>query len=227
MRKDPFGTLGAAVVLLSSLLTFSCGASPHDRADAVIESAVDRMVRLHHRLEAFISSVEAHAADGCEAAFPVPDSSFYFGRTDPLAERLRSAHGEYRTAVRACGAPLVRIRRQLEVARALRESWNPDGPDGISLVVSMVRRSLAGVDPDVLERALDGAGTDAEAWIALQQVNAPAGMPFEDLERQEASVVELEDRVNRFLDEYDQALSLAIERRDRFYELAGVPVPER
>lgn len=73
MRRHSLGALGTPVVVVSSFLMFACGASPHDRAEEVMQSAVERFSVLHARVDGVILAAEERGRGGCEGVDPVPN----------------------------------------------------------------------------------------------------------------------------------------------------------
>ena len=219
MRRQ---SLGITLGLVFLAFTIACAGSPHDRAEVVMESAVERLTVVHDRLTSIISSVEGSALGGCDAARPGPDIASLLRVSGQLREQMSQLHSEYLDSFNDCRISVGVVERELTDLRRLRDLFTPDG---LIAQVTTVRSRLASVAPDVLEGVLDAAAGDDEAWVALQQVNAPAGR-YVGADDWDSFLDETKETLERHMDEYAPALSLAVDKRDRFFELAGVPVPE-
>ena len=224
MRRHWLGKLAAAVVVASSLSMFACGGSPHDRAEVVMQSAVERLSALHARVDDLVVEVQERSRGGCEGVEPMPNSLLAFGKPRDLRLAMNDVNGEYQVARAGCNFTFDAIRRQSLELRELRDRL---ASEALAELVSSLRARLATVSEDALERVLDGAGTEEEAWVALNQVNS-SGFWSSVLDSVELhqQLGEVEERLNSQLDDVARYRSEAVEKKAEFYELAGEPVPE-
>lgn len=137
---------------------------------------------------------------------------------------MQDVNTEYMGARAGCNLTLVELRRQLNGMREFRDRLVPDA---VTDLVSVLRARLATVSADALERVLDAAGTDEEAWVALNRVNPSAfGSRVLDFVELDLRFAELEAVLNRQLQDVARYRPIAVQKKAEFYELAGQPVPE-
>ncbi len=218
------GALGTPVVVVSSFLMFACGASPHDRAEEVMQSAVERFSVLQARVDGVILAAEERGRGGCEGVDPVPNINLVFAVPRDVRALMQDVNTEYMGARAGCNLTLVELRRQLNGMREFRDRLVPDA---VTDLVSVLRARLATVSADALERVLDAAGTDEEAWVALNHVNSSGfGSRVLDFVELDLRFAELEAVLNRQLNDVARYRPIAVQKKTEFYELAGQPVPE-
>ena len=217
--------LGVHFGLVALMLTVACGDSPHARAEAVMESAVERLTVLHARVDGIISSVEERALPrGCAPIVAPLNIMLSFDQPSDVQSRMRDVQAEYRAAGNECVVTLRTLNRELGAARRIRDRLTPEA---LAERVTSLRARLATVPPDGLARVLDAAGTDGDAWVALNQVNLSGGsgsvLAPGDLDLR---LGEFDEYADRAFDEVARLMALAQEKRVEYFELAGEPVPE-
>lgn len=132
---------------------------------------------------------------------------------------------QYLRARSRCASVRNEIRRTFDGAVSLRDSVTAEA---LAERVTTLRARLATVPSDGLERVLDAAETDLDAWAALHQVNSSWGSwGAWSAEEIESEVPDLKERLDKQFAERASLVSLAKEKWSEYYELAGVPEPER
>jgi len=213
------------LVVVSLVLTLACGKNPHDRAEAVIESAVQRLTVVHERLDELLSSVEERAVPGRCSAVRRRLTVFYSGdKPSELLSRLDRARSDYSPLRTRCAARLSVVSLKFRDARSIRDRL---ASEALAARALALRTRVASVSPAGLERVLDAASTDAAAWVALHQVNSSEdGRSVPDLDALESWLVVFPESLSVSLDELDQVIGQAQQKRVEYYALAGEPVPE-
>ena len=217
--------LGITLGFVFSALMVACGGGPHDRAEAVMESAVERLAALHDRADGIILSVEERALpDGCTPIVVPLNIMLSLDQPSDVRSKMRDVQAERRAAANQCVVILRTLSRELGAARGIRDRLTPEA---LEERVTSLRARLATVPPDGLERVLDAAGTDGEAWVALNQVNSSGlggrVLAPDELDRRFGELAESADRA---YDEVARLMALGQEKRVEYFELAGQPVPE-
>ena len=224
MRGHWPGTLAAAVLVGCSLFMFACGGSPHDRAEGVMQSAVERLSALYVRVDDFVVEVQERSRGACEGVEPLPNSLLAFGKPRDLRLVMNDVNTEYHVARTGCNFTLAAIRRQLIELQELRDRL---ASEALAELVSSLRVRLATVPEDALERVLDATATEEEAWVALNQMNSSGfGRRVLDSAELALQLGEVEAQLNTQLDDVARYRSEAVEKKAEFYALAGEPVPE-
>lgn len=223
MQSHPLRTLGTMVGLISLVLAVACGGSPHDRAEVLMDSAVERLTVQRARLDGIISSVEERARGGCEAVHPQTDITLTWGKPPDVQRAMSDRSGEYIRVRAECLSSVRVISGELADARQARDYLSPEA---LARRVTSLRARLATVSPDVLERVLDAARTGDEAWVALNQLNASGGRGERGADEWNSVISESEELLDRELADIARSIPLAQEQWNQYHELAGVPVPE-
>lgn len=216
-------SLGTTFVLACSVLMVACGRSSHDRAEEVLDSAVERFSVLHARVDALVLAAEEPARSGCEGVDPVVNSLLSLSFSSDVRATMHALNLEYGRARAGCNFALGALRRELRSAHRLRDQYTPEAVDEL---VSAVRVRLAAASSDALERVLDVAATDEEAWVALYHVNSSGFGRMPDFGDLNSEIDQQEERMNAQIDDMARYRPIAVEKKAEFYELAGQPVPE-
>ena len=211
------------LVLVFLAFMVACGGSPHDRAEAVMESVVESLLVQHDRLDGLLSSVEERSRGACDAVRPQTDITLPWGKASDIREAMRAASRDYTRGRTECLSSLNIISNQLTGAREVQEYLTAET---LARHVTSLRARFATVTPDALERVLDAAGTDDEAWVALNQVNPSGGRQERGADAWASSISDLEELLEGELEDISSSIVLAQENWHKFHELAGVPVPE-
>ena len=203
----------------------ACGGRPHDRAEAVMESAVERFTVLHDRMDEIVSSAEERVLpDGCLPVVTPLNPMLWLDKPPDVSSKMRVVSREHSTAFNQCVSRFRALNRDLAAARRVRDRLTSEA---LLQRVTTLRARLATVPPDGLARVLDAAGTDDQAWVALHEVNSPnARVPVPAPGDVELSLGELEEELDQAFADVDRLMELARQKRAEFYELAGEPLPE-
>ena len=213
------------LVLVSFTLMVACGVNPHDRAEAVMESVMERLTALHARADEIVTTAEARSPVSCRPVIAPLPGTVMIRQPRDVRPKMIEVHGEYMAERNQCLSSLRSVQRVLNDARSVRDRLSQES---LGTVVTALRGRLATVSEDGLTRVLDAAGTDAEAWVALHQVNVSGGRGrVLNPDELELRFVEFEEQIDSGVAQMARSLAVAEEKRIEWYGLAGEPVPER